>query len=106
MPRRHERTFPKTAFDWNRTYASGLPVAELTLARGIFVRHGGRSGYGGGRTMMRNPQQPSLHMAIGGPDRSQAFDRRRTVLSRRRPVVGVPGSGRGRKGRRCEQQTG
>jgi hypothetical protein len=61
--------------------------------------------------MMRNPQQPSLHMAIGGPDRSQAFDRRRTVLSRKRPVVrvlvvGVFGNGCSRKSRRCENQTG
>jgi hypothetical protein len=55
--------------------------------------------------MMHNPQQPSLHMAIGRPDRRQAFSRRRTCLGRRPPLVSVLGGGCGRKDRRCERQT-
>ena len=59
--------------------------------------------------MMRRPQQASLHMAIGGPDRRQTFGRRRTCLSKMRPVVLVVdmlGNCRGREGCRCERQAG
>jgi hypothetical protein len=102
-----QRPFPVRGFG-----ASRLNIhTALTARAGDLWTSRGRSSYGGGRTMMRSPQQPSLHMAIGGPDRGQAFDRRRTVLSRKRPVVDVLvvdvlGNGYGRKGRRCEYQTG
>jgi hypothetical protein len=49
----------------------------------------GRGAYGGGRTMMRSPQQSSLHVAVRRPDRGEALGRKRTVLSRKHPVVGV-----------------
>jgi hypothetical protein len=52
---------------------------------------------------MRHPQKPSLHVTIRGPDRGQAFGRRRTDMSPMLPVVGVLGARRGRKGRRREQ---
>jgi hypothetical protein len=48
---------------------------------------------------MRHPQEPSLHVTIGGPDRGQAFRRGRAGMSPMLPVVGVLRVRRGRKGR-------
>jgi hypothetical protein len=45
-------------------------------------------------------------MAIGGPDRRQAFGCRRMCVSPMRPVVSVLGMRCGRKSRRREHQTG
>jgi len=61
------------------------------------------------RAMMRRSQKASLHVAIRGPDRRQAF-RRRTRLRRNHPVVrlsvvGMPRNRCGRKARRCQHQT-
>ena len=57
---------------------------------------------------MRRAQKPSLHMAIRGPDRRQAF-RRRTHLCRNHrvtgvSVVGMPRIRCGRKARQCQHQ--
>jgi hypothetical protein len=94
------------------------PVRSLSVSGGVFdsergvsVASAGRGGDRGGRTMMRSPQQPSLHMAIGGADRRQALGRWCTCLSQMRPVVrvpgvGLPGNNCGRQRRRCERQAG
>jgi hypothetical protein len=77
--------------------------------RGPFVADGGCRGHRLGRAMMRRAQKPSLHMAIRGPDRRQAF-RGCTRLRRNHrvmgvSVVGMPRNRCGRKARRCHYQT-
>jgi len=89
--------------------ARPLPPARSVPVRGPFVADGGCRGHRLGRAMMRRAQKPSLHMAIRGPDRRQAF-RGCTRLRRNHrvmgvSVVGMPRNRCGRKARRCQYQT-